>query len=156
MHTRPPLYSASRNARRALIYPFPIRLPLLRNYPFANAAQYSAFYGALCAVFSIRSLYHTDDRRRRSLSPSPRALRLGFVTAAPSPIKPSTKLAARFPDEPVGLFLARANEHFFSNHYLFSLPFSLCITLSFSRMRPPSRFCGKSYVLPSARLFPVE
>lgn len=47
-----------------------------------------------------------------------------------------------------GLFLPRANEHFFSpffsNRYLFSL--FLSFSLPPSRMRPPARFCGKSYV----------
>lgn len=51
-----------------------------------------------------------------------------FLTVAPSPIKPSTKLPARFPEKPTTHSLSRLRINvFFFNRYLFPLPSSLSL-----------------------------
>lgn len=106
----------------------------------------------------MRRLFHSvtlSHRRPTTLPPfhPSRARPVSLcATAAPSPIKPSTKLAARFPEEPTDSFsLARMNILLlflffflptFSNRHLFSL------SLSSSRARGvlPRVFAAKATV----------
>lgn len=135
--TRATLCNASEPQRASLIYPFPIRLPTA-ELPLCQRARHNIRLSMAHYAPSFPFGHFITNRRHFSLylfpftSPDPfLALSLSlslFLTVAPSPIKPSTKLPARFPEKPTTHSLSRLRINvFFFNRYLFSLPSSLSL-----------------------------
>jgi len=85
-----------------------------------------------------------------------------FVTAAPSPIKPSTKLAARFPEEPTDSFSFSREwifsiVPFFQSLFVFSLsPPPLYLSLSLSHSLSSIRVLSRVFAVKAMSSFTVR